>query len=75
MRIEIEAGNLARPQCRIVLGDGKRGAQADRRCERAAPAGAMLDSLRASPYVPASRWHSTTWSANTRTDRADRPKT
>src|SRR5262249_27667493 len=41
MRIEIEAGNLARPQYRIVLGDGERGAQADRRCERAAPAGAM----------------------------------
>jgi len=23
----------------------------------------MLDSLRASPYVPASRWHSSRWSA------------
>ena len=35
----------------------------------------MLDSLHASPYVPASRWHSSMWSANRLIDRAYRSKT
>jgi hypothetical protein len=30
--------------------------------------GAILDSLSPSPYVPASRWHSLIWSANSLPD-------
>jgi hypothetical protein len=65
LRAELQGGHPAAPERyfeRALIG----GASADR---------PMLDSLHASPYVRASRWHSPTWSANSLTDRAYRSKT